>query len=122
MAISTTVLDNRFTNKTIKDTDTDETATVDITGTSGSVYYVQISAGGTAAVNYFKIYDTNGVVVGTSDPIFQIKVPASTTKECVISGGMPFTTALSFATVTAGGTAGTTGPSSATVTATIITS
>tara|TARA_R110002020_G_scaffold10589_1_gene40362 strand:+ start:2025 stop:2393 length:369 start_codon:yes stop_codon:yes gene_type:complete len=122
MAISTTVLDNRFTNKTIKDTDTDETATVDITGASGSVYYVQISAGGTSAVNYFKIYDTNGVVVGTSDPIFQIKVPASTTKECVISGGMPFTTALSFATVTAGGTAGTTGPSGATVTATIITS
>jgi len=120
MAISTTVLDARFGTKIVSDTDTDETATVDITGATGSVYYVQIAAGATDATNYFKIYDIGGVAVGNTDPIFVIKVPASTTKECIISGGMPFTTALSFATVTAGGTGGTTGPSGATVTALII--
>jgi len=122
MAISTTVLDGRFTNKIIQDTDTNATPTVDITGATGSVYSIQIAAGATAADNYFKLYDVGGVLVGTSDPVFIIKVPASTTKECIISGGMPFTDSLSFACVTTGGTVGTTAPSGSTVTTRIVTS
>lgn len=123
MAISSTTLDARFTNKIIVDTDIDETPTVAISGASaGSVYFVQLTSGGTSQTNYFKIFDAGEITLGTTLPIFQLRIPASTTINCVISGGITYSTALTMACQQGQATSSTSGPTGATVTARLVTS
>jgi len=123
MAISTTTLDDRFANKVIQDTDIDETPTVAITGkSSGSVYFVQLTSGATSQTNYFKIFDAGEITLGTTLPIFQLRIPASTTINCIISAGMNYSTALTMACQQGQGTSGTSGPTGATVTARLVAS
>ena len=123
MAISTTTLDDRYINKIIQDTDIDETPTVAITGkSSGSVYFVQLTSGSTSQTNYFKIFDVGEIDLGNTPPIFQIRIPASTTINCIISAGMAYSTALTMACQQGQGTSGSTGPTGATVTARLVAS
>jgi len=103
MSISSTTLDSRFSDILIVDTDVDETVTVDITGGTGSVYYIQLVNSWAGSSVFFKLYDAGDVTLGTTHPIFVVKVPASTTKNLVIPDGMQFTTALSFAATDQGG-------------------
>jgi hypothetical protein len=122
MALSTTVLDARFSNKIIYNSDLDERPTVDITGGTGSVYYIEIVTGSIAATSYFKIFDSADIDLSSAQsPILILRMPASQTKMCIISSGMPYTTALSFAMVTGAGDTGEVGPS-ATCTARIVAS
>ena len=112
MAISTTVLDGRFSNKIISDTDVDENAVVDITGGTGRVYYIEITSGSLSSTCYFKIFDSRDIDLSSAQsPILILSIPASVTKMCVISAGMPYNTALSFAMVTSPGDTGNSGPS-----------
>jgi|TARA_R110002110_G_scaffold89030_1_gene231899 hypothetical protein len=106
MAVSMTTVDGRFNDTTIVDTDTDENAVFDITGGTGSIYYIEAVNAWSGSSVFLKIYDLNVVAVGTSDPIFVMKIPASTTKSVVIPDGIPFTTGLSFAATDQAGSAG----------------
>lgn len=112
MAISTTVLDGRFSTKIIKSTDVDENPTVDITGGTGKVHYIQVTTGGLNATSYFKVFDSADIDLSSSQaPILILSIPLNVTKEVIISSGMPYNTALSFAMVTGAGDSGNTGPS-----------
>jgi hypothetical protein len=112
MAISTTVLDGRFSTKIIKSTDVDENPTVDITGGTGKVHYIQVTSGGLNATSYFKVFDSADIDLSSSQaPILILSIPLNVTKEVIISSGMPYNTALSFAMVTGSGDSGNTGPS-----------
>lgn len=123
MAISSTTLDARFSNKIIVDTDIDETPTVAISGaSSGSVYFVQLVSGSTSQTNYFKIFDAGEITLGTTAPIFQLRIPASTTINCVISSGIKYSTALTMACQQDQGTSSGTGPTGATVTTRVVAS
>jgi len=106
MAISMTTADGRFNDITVKNTDTDENAVADITGGTGSIYYIEAVNAWAGSSVFLKIYDLNVVVIGTSDPIFVMKIPASTTESVVIPDGIPFTTGLSFAATDQAGSAG----------------
>ena len=106
MAISITPVDGRFNDIKIKSTDVDENATADITGGTGSIYYIEAISTWSASSLFVKIYDLNVVVVGTSDPIFVMKVAANASERVVIPDGIPFTTGLSFAATDQAGSAG----------------
>ena len=107
MAISITPIDGRFNDIKIKSTDVDENATADITGGAGSIYFIEAISTWSASSLYLKIYDLNVVVIGTSDPIFIMKVAAQASERVVIPDGIPFTTGLSFAATDRAGSAGT---------------
>tara|TARA_R110000824_G_C15186078_1_gene674275 strand:- start:501 stop:872 length:372 start_codon:yes stop_codon:yes gene_type:complete len=106
MAISITPLDGRFSDIKIKSTDVDENPIADIIGGTGSIYYIEASSSWSGSSVFLKIYDLNVVVVGTSDPIFVMKLAAQATERVIIPDGIPFTTGLSFAATDQAGSAG----------------
>ena len=106
MAISITPIDGRLNDIKIKSTDVDENPIADITGGTGSIYFIEASSSWSGSSVFLKIYDLAVVVVGTSDPIFVMKIPASGTERVVIPDGVPFTTGLSFAATDQAGSAG----------------
>ena len=56
MAISITPVDGRFNDIKIKSTDVDENATADITGGTGSIYYIEAISTWSARSLFVKIY------------------------------------------------------------------
>ena len=91
-------------------------ATADNAVVSGTVYINSVVIDNTnnaSAASYFKAYDASAPTVGTSAPDFCIKVGGAEKLYINFQKNRPkFTTALSFACVTAGGTGGTTSPTS----------
>jgi hypothetical protein len=84
---------------------------VAIKASAGTLYAVDIDNSGLASVVYTKLYDSAGAVtVGTTDPNWIIRVPASTRIQVHMVGGHAFANGLQVATVTAPGTGGTTAP------------
>lgn len=61
---------------------------------------------------YSKFWNNAAPTVGTTVPDMIIKTPGGVSRTWFFLEGIPFATALSFATVTAGGTGGTTNPAS----------
>jgi len=102
-------------SKLIKNTDVGATASNDVTGTSGTIYTIEIdnTANGVDAA-HFKIYDNASPTIGTTVPDWEFKIAVNQKRNIVCPGGLDFTN-LSFACVTAGGTAGTTAPTSAVI-------
>src|SRR3990167_471977 len=104
------------------DSDADETAETDVMGGATKVNIIVLDNTGNAAIEYLKLWDAKGPVVGTTAPDFILELPAS--QVCIFefeeedSTGtvveyVTFATALSWACVTAAGTAGVTGPTTA---------
>ena len=106
MATSITTLSSQFEDVIIQDTNTDENIKNDITQGTGSVYSIQVANGIGSTSIFFKIYDGNSAVVGTTEPIFIMKVAASATKQLIIPDGMPFTTGLCYCTTDQNGSQG----------------
>ena len=101
--------------KLVKNTDAGATASTNVTGTSGTIYMVDVdNTANVADVAYLKIYDDAAPVVGTTAPDFVIKVPVNKRRQMVVPDGLDFTI-LSFAVVTSPGTAGIANPSSAVI-------
>lgn len=101
--------------KLIVQTDADETANNDVTGTSGSIYMIEIDNEGNADnAAYLKLYDNASPTIGTTSPDWVFKVAVNQKRSIVVPSGLDFTN-LSFACVISGGTAGTTGPTSAVI-------
>ena len=96
MAISITPLSTQFVNVTVSDTDVSDTVRVDITQGTGNVYFIEVGNGISASSISFKLYDSTTVTLGTTEPIFIMKVAASATEAVVIPDGMAFTTGLSY--------------------------
>tara|TARA_R110002020_G_scaffold130862_2_gene292617 strand:+ start:2156 stop:2524 length:369 start_codon:yes stop_codon:yes gene_type:complete len=93
---------------------TDATSTVDVLkGSSGTIHKVEIDNTGNTSAVFVKLWDTTGsVTVGTTDPDFSFKCPASVLRVYSCPNGTAFAAGLKAACVTdGGGTAGTTSPS-----------
>ena len=106
MAITSTARDGRFNDIMIKDTDSDENGVIDITGAPGSVYMIHVTSTWGGSSIFVKFYDEATPTVGTSEPVFIMKVAASATKYCVIPDGLVFTTAISYAVTDQSGSQG----------------
>ena len=103
--------------RTIVDTDADGTAEHNVADGPCVLHSVLIENNANAALEYLKFWNAVAPTVGTTDPDMILPVNASDIvnyvfKEGTTAGMSFFTTALSYACVTAAGTAGTTGPTS----------
>lgn len=82
-----------------------------VKASAGTLYSVDIDNTALAAVVYTKLVDSAGaVVVGTTDPNWIIRVPASTRIQVQFVGGHAFSAGLQVFTVTAPGTPGAAAP------------
>ena len=114
-AVVTGVL-NDLATKLIVDDSLADTAEVDVTGTTGSVYMVQIDATAGSPTTaepacYVKIIDASGgVTVGSSSPDMMLYAPLGKITTYVISGGWAFATGLSLWAVTSADVTGQTAP------------
>lgn len=114
-AVVTGVL-NDLAPKLIVDDSLADTAEVDVTGTTGSVYMVQIDATAGSPTTaepacYVKIIDASGsVTVGSSSPDMMLYAPLGKITTYVISGGWAFATGLSLWAVTSADVTGQTAP------------
>ena len=92
---------------------TDATVSVDtLKGSSGKIFKVEIDNTANTAAVFVKLWDTTGsVTVGTTDPHFTFKCPASALRVYSCPSGAAFAAGAKAACVTdGGGTAGTTSP------------
>lgn len=89
---------------------------IDISGSSLKVKFIHVDNTANAASDvWFKLWDAaaSGVTVGTTVPWAILKVAAGGTLTLAIPVGLPATSALCCACVTAGGTGGSSAPASA---------
>ena len=116
--VSTTVLGD-LAGKLIINDDADTTAAVDVTGTTGSMYLIQIDAtAGTPTTAepacYVKIIDASGGVTGgggsSSTPELVLYAPLGQVTTYVISGGWAFSAGLSLWAVQTAAVAGDASP------------
>lgn len=119
MAVSITEQQTPLGSKVVKDTSVNSTAVNNVTGSSGSIYLIEIVNGATTAI-HFKIYDHASPTIGTTAPNLVVPVPASSSVSVASTSGIVFGTAISYACVTEAGTAGVTDPNS-TVSASLVT-
>ena len=96
MSITITPLSTQFVDVTVSDTDVSDTVRVDITQGTGNVYFIEVGNGISASSISFKLYDSTTVTLGTTEPVFIMKVAASATEAVVIPDGMAYTTGLSY--------------------------
>ena len=104
--------------QTHRDRVLDDTVFV-ISATGLTLFGLTIDNTANTAATYVKVYFTNAAVtLGTTDPDFVLRVPASKRRDFVLGDGIgiPATgVSMNFAAVTAGGTAGTTAPTNSVV-------
>lgn len=97
MAITISTLSSQFTDIIVQDTDVDVNPRNDITQGTGSVYFIHVTNAWSGSSIFLKLYDATSATIPTDQPIFIMKVGASSTKHVVIPDGMPFTSGLSYA-------------------------
>ena len=107
MAITITQLSSQFIDVVVNDTDVDDTVRIDITQTPSVIHYIELVNGIGSTSVYLKLFDTSEITLGTTQPVFIMKVAASATERCVIPDGMAFASGISYcATNTNGDQAG----------------
>lgn len=115
MAITIQLLGLTNAARIINDADIDETVEKNVNDGAATLYAVVVDNSANAAITYVKLYNVASPTVGTTVPDVILQVPVSVSRTYFFKQGLVFSTALSFAAVTAGGTAGTTGPTSAVI-------
>lgn len=104
------------TYKLINNTDSDENAETDLTGTSGKIYQIYILNGAGTNTSYTKFKLTSGVVTpGTTEPDMMLVAGPSTSETYEFPNGLAFDQ-LSFWTTRLPATSDTTAPNTTTVT------
>tara|TARA_R110000824_G_scaffold303710_1_gene491513 strand:+ start:6302 stop:6673 length:372 start_codon:yes stop_codon:yes gene_type:complete len=104
------------TYKIVHNTDSDETADTDVTGTSGRIYQIYILNGAGTYKVYTKFKLTSGVVTpGTTEPDMMLVAGTSTSETYEFPGGLAFDQ-LSFWTTRLPATSDQTAPNATTVT------
>lgn len=115
MALTTTPQATPLAAVLVQQTSATATADVNVTGASGEWLMFDIDNTANAAVTYVKVYDDAAPSVGTTEPHWIFRAPASTRVVYAVSAAVAFANALSFCAVTTPGRSGTTSPSSAVV-------
>jgi hypothetical protein len=107
MAITITQLSTQFIDIMMSDTDVDDTVRVDITQQPSTIHFIEVINGIGSTAIWLKLFDTTEVTLGTTQPVFIMKVAASATEQLVIPDGMAFASGISYAaTNTSGDQAG----------------
>lgn len=90
---------------------------IDISASSGRVYYVELDNTANTSYSFVKLYDaaSGSVTVGTTVPHIILRADPSAILKIVVPKGLTFSTALCGVVVTAGGTGGTTAPTNAAI-------
>ena len=110
MAITLTRQTVGTTNRTVRDTAATNTAVLNVTGTTGKLYFIHIDNTANSNSLYVKFWDALSVTVGTTVPDYVFRVNPSSVKQYLFTAGLNFTVGMSYAVVDSGGTAGTTAP------------
>jgi len=117
MAAVITGVTNDLAPKLIVDESLGATSQNNVTGTTGSVYLVQIDAtAGSPTTSepacYVKFVDASSATVGTTSADMILYAPIGTTTSYVINGGWAYSTALTFWAVTSAAVSGNVSPTS----------
>ena len=110
MALSLTPQAAPLAGTLIVETAASSTLNLNVTGTSGAWYILDINNSNATQDVYLKMYDDAAPTLGVTEPHWVIKIPAATRTTLNAPTGSAYATALSFACVTTAGLAGTTAP------------
>lgn len=122
MALTTTAfsvpLKYRITINTDTDTGVSNVGYPNVTGTTGTLYGVEIDNSAVGQVTYVKFYDSTSVTMGTDRNVLGFRVDASSRLNIFIPGGIAFSAGITLGATNhadGAGTAGTTDPSAAVI-------
>ncbi len=113
MALTATPQPTPLASVLVQETSATASPGLNVTGASGAWFMIDIDNTLNAAITYVKLYDDAAPTVGTTEPTWVLKAPATTRLVYAVSTSVAFATALSFAAVTTPGRSGTTSPVSA---------
>ena len=116
MALSVSTQVSPVASKLAVQTSATSTADADVFGGAATIFMVDVdNALNPAQDVYLKLWNDAGPTVGTTPPDFIFFLPQGVRRQLVLTEGLAFDTAVSFACVTVGGTTGTTSPTAAVV-------
>lgn len=122
MAQNTSLINVLANALVVRDSNLGGTSDANVGPGAATVYLVQVDNSANAAQKvYLKLYNAVAPTIGTTAPDKVIPVPGGSTQKIAFPEGIPFTTGLSMACVTAAGTGGVTSPTSPVVVALTIT-
>ena len=112
MAVTVTTQVNPIGTKLVQDTDVTSAAADNTTGTSGTLYMVEVDNTANASIVYFKMANSANATGGTTAAHLVLMVPASTKMSYVFPTGIAFSTGFSHWCVTEAAESNTADPSS----------
>ncbi len=112
MALTTTTYSIPLTYKVTTDTALTNAAVLNLTGTGGSIYHIEIVNGNAHHV-YVKMFNSADVTVGTTIPYAIFRARNNETLSVEIPTGLNFGSAISMVCTQTAGVPGTTAPSAA---------
>tara|TARA_Y100001963_G_C6441023_1_gene291401 strand:+ start:96 stop:461 length:366 start_codon:yes stop_codon:yes gene_type:complete len=115
MAVTVTNQSNPLGSKLVQDSSAGNTAADNTTGSSGTLYLVEIDNTANASIVYFKMADSADATAGTTAAGLVLMVPASTKMSFAFPTGISFSTGFSHWCVTGAAESNTTAPGSAVV-------
>lgn len=98
-------------SRLVVETTASATPNVNVTGTSGVIYMIDVDNSANVAAVYLKLYDNPAPTVGTTPADWVVRIGPSVRRSAVIPEGYAYT-ALSFAVVTGAAEDNTTSPAS----------
>jgi len=99
-----------LTSKIVQDDAVSNTAIENTTGTTGTLYMVEVDNSSYGTVVYFKLVDATTATVGTTAATFVLECPASTKRSYVFPEGIAFGSGFTHWCVTAAAEASTAAP------------
>lgn len=115
MSLSVTPQASPLGARLVEETSSSATPVKNATGASGTIFMIEVDNVLNGTPVYLKVYDNANPTVGTTPADFVLKVPANGRRAIGIPLGLPFTAALSFATVTGAAESNTASPGSAVI-------
>ena len=95
MAVTVTNQSNPIGSRLVQDSDVTSTAADNTTGTTGTLYMVEVDNTANANIVYFKMADSADATGGTTAADLVLTVPASTKMSYVFPTGIAFSTGFS---------------------------
>jgi hypothetical protein len=111
MAVTVTNQSNPIGSRLVNDTDVTSAAADNTTGTTGTLYMVEVDNTANSSIVYFKMADSTNATGGTTAANLVLMVPASTKMSYVFPTGIAFSAGFSHWCVTGAAEANTTSPS-----------
>jgi len=110
MAVTVTNQSNPLASKLVQDTSVSNSAVDNTTGSTGTLYMVEIDNTNLAAIVYFKLADATSATAGTTAATIVLKCPASVKRSYAFPEGIAFSSGFSHWCVTAADESSTAAP------------